>query len=336
MYTPYEQRKSEIPFASAEYISFASRNSFLGCPAVTLDDLGDGDVVIVGAPFDWGTTYRPGARFGPAAIRNADYGAMDGYRPHLTTGLDPFRELGVVDVGDVYVLPGQLDTSIARIADVVEAVARAGKVPIVLGGDHSITWPNALGVTRVHGFGRVGLIHFDAHADTGFIQNGSLIGHGTPMRRLIESGAVPGHRFVQIGLRGYWPEPEVMEWMREHKMRSYLMREIVDRSLSEVVDEAVAYCIQGGVEGIFISVDIDVVDPGIAPGTGTPEPGGLSARELLDTVRRLARDLELLGGDIVEVSPPYDGAGEQTAYLANRVVLEMLNGMTERKAAADT
>jgi agmatinase len=331
MPTPYDERKSKIPFASAEYISFASRNSFLGCPAVTMDNLGDGDVVILGAPFDWGTTYRPGARFGPAHIRNADYGAMDGYRPHIPTGLDPFEVLGVVDIGDVYVLPGQLETSIDRIADVVELVARAGKVPIVLGGDHTITWPDAMGVARVHGFGRVGLIHFDAHADTGFIQNGGLIGHGTPMRRLVESGAVPGHRFVQIGLRGYWPEPEVMEWMRENKMQSYRMDQIVDRGLDVVVDEAVDYCIAGGAEGVFISVDIDVVDPGLAPGTGTPEPGGLNSREILDTVRRLSKELTVLGADVVEVSPPYDGPGEQTAYLANRVVLEVLNGMTERK-----
>jgi agmatinase len=310
MYTPYERRRTEVPFASAEYISFASRNSFLGVPAVKPHDLGDGDVVIVGAPFDWGTSYRPGARFGPAAIRNADYGAMDGYRPHLPTGIDPFSTLGVVDVGDVYVRPGELELSIERIADVVEDIATAGKVPIVLGGDHTITWPNALGVARAHGFGEVGLIHFDAHADTGFIQNGSLYGHGTPMRRLVESGAVPGHRFVQIGLRGYWPEPEVVEWGREQRMRTFMMNEIVERGLDDVVDEAVSYSLEGGAKGVFISVDIDVVDPGLAPGTGTPEPGGLSSREILDTVRRLGR----------------------TAYLANRLVLEIMNGMAERKA----
>lgn len=330
MYTPYEKRRDEVPFASSEYISFASRNSFLGVPAVTLSELGEGKVVIVGAPFDWGTSYRPGARFGPAAIRSADYGAMDGYRPHLPTGIDPLGHLGVVDVGDVYVKPGDLQASIDHIADTVETVAASGKVPIVLGGDHTITWPDALGVARVHGFGEIGLIHFDAHADTGFTQNGSLHGHGTPMRRLIESGAVPGHRFVQIGLRGYWPEPEVVEWMSEQKMRYFMMNEIVERGLDDVVDEAVAYSLGGGAKGVFISVDIDVVDPGIAPGTGTPEPGGLNSRELLDTVRRLARELEVLGADIVEVSPPYDGAGEQTVYLANRVVLEILNGMAER------
>jgi agmatinase len=334
MYTPYEQRKTEVPFASSEYLSFASRSSFLGAPAVTMDALGDGDVVIVGAPFDWGTSYRPGARFGPAAIRNADYGAMDAYRPHLPTGIDPFETLGVVDVGDVYVVPGDMEVSIRRIADVVAGIAGAGKVPIVLGGDHTITWPDALGVARAHGFGEVALVHFDAHADTGYNQNGNLIGHGTPMRRLIESGAVPGHRFVQIGLRGYWPEPEVMEWMREQKMRSYLMGEIQERGLDAVVDEAVEYSLAGGVKGVFISVDIDVVDPGLAPATGTPEPGGLTSRELLDTVRRLSRELVVLGADIVELSPPYDGPGEQTAYLANRVVLEVLNGMAERKVAA--
>jgi len=331
MHIPYEERAKQTPLASAEYISFAARSTFLGVPARQLDDLGDGDVVVVGAPFDLGTTYRPGARFGPAAIRSADYGAMDGYRPHLPTGIDPLGDLGVVDIGDVYVVPGDMETSIHRIADTVETVALAGKVPIILGGDHTVTWPDAWGVARAHGFGNVALIHFDAHADTGFLQNGSLYGHGTPMRRLIESGAVPGHRFVQIGLRGYWPEPEVVEWMELQKMRSFRMDQILEEGLDAVVDEAVEAASVGSVEGVFISVDIDVVDPGFAPGTGTPEPGGLGSRELLDSVRRISRELRVLGADVVEVSPPYDGPGEQTAYLANRVVLEILNGMAERK-----
>ena len=328
---PYEKRATEIPFASSEYLSFASRQSFLGVPARRLDDLGDGAVVILGAPFDWGTTFRPGARFGPAAIREADYGAMDGYRPHLPTGIDALGALGVVDIGDVYVVPGQVELSLDRITDTVEQVTKAGKIPIVLGGDHTITFANATGVARVHGFGEVALVHFDAHADTGEMQNGQLYGHGTPMRRLVESGAVPGHRFVQIGLRGYWPEPDVMAWMREQRMRSYLMNEIEDRGLKTVVDEAVTYSLEGGAKGVFLSIDIDVVDPGFAPGTGTPEPGGLTSRQLLDTVRRLSKELNIIGADVVEVSPPYDSA-EVTSYLANRVVLEILNGLAERQA----
>jgi agmatinase len=332
-HTPYEQRAREVPFASSEYISFASRQAFLGVPAVRFDDLPtiEGQVAIVGAPFDWGTTYRPGARFGPQAIREADYGAMDGYRPHLPTGIDPLGFLGVVDVGDVYVVPGYMEESLARISDAVETISRSGKVPIVLGGDHTITYPNATGVARVHGFGEIALIHFDAHADTGSLQNGHLYGHGTPMRRLVESGAVPGHRFVQIGLRGYWPEPDVVAWMRQNGMRAYFMNEIVDRGLRTVVDEAVEYSLAGGAKGVFISVDVDVVDPAFAPGTGTPEPGGLTSRELLDTVRRLAKELVVLGADVVEVAPAYDNA-EITAYLGNRVVLEILNGMAERAA----
>lgn len=330
MPTPYEERAAEIPFASAEYIAFASRTSFLGVPARRFDDLDDAEVVIMGAPLDWGTTYRPGARFGPQAIREADYGAMDGYRPHITTGVDALAEMNVVDVGDVYVVPGQIEMSIERIATAVGVVAKAGKVPIILGGDHTVTYPNATGVASAIGNGEFALVHFDAHADTGNTQNGTLYGHGTPMRRLIESGAVPGHRFVQIGLRGYWPEPEVFEWMRLQRMRSYTMTDIETRGLREVVDEAVAYATEG-VKGVFISVDIDVVDPGMAPGTGTPEPGGLTSRQLLDTVRRLAKELVVVGADVVEVSPPYDGPGEITAYLGNRVVLELLNGMAERK-----
>lgn len=329
---PYEVRAEEIPFASAEYIAFASRQSFLGVPARRLDELAEDpcEVVVVGAPFDWGTTYRPGARFGPKAIREADYGAMDGYRPHLVSGIDALGELGVVDIGDVYVVPGQVELSLERITDVVKAVTEVGKVPIVLGGDHTVTFANATGVASVHGFGEIALIHFDAHADTGELQNGQLYGHGTPMRRLVESGAVPGHRFVQIGLRGYWPEPHVVAWMKDNGMRSYMMSDITARGLETVADEAIDYATAGATKGVFISVDIDVVDPGMAPGTGTPEPGGLTSRELLDTVRRISRDLPVLGADIVEVAPAYDHS-EITTYLANRVVLEVLNGMAERK-----
>jgi agmatinase len=312
---------------------FATFPSFCGVPTVPLDEIENEkpDVVIIGAPIDWGATYRGGARFGPKAIREADYLDADMHRPHLPTGIDPFAELTVVDAGDIAVAPGYLELGLETLADAVEQIASAGAIPIVLGGDHSVTYGNGTGLARIHGDGSFGLVHFDAHADTGETNAGQLLGHGTPMRRLIESGAVPGHRFVQIGLRGYWPGPKTVAWMAEQRMNTFLMSEIVERGLNAVVDDAVASCSDTESKGIFISVDIDVVDPGMAPGTGTPEPGGITSRELLDTVRRLARELPVIGADIVEVSPPYDGPGQITAFLANRVVLELLNGMAERK-----
>ena len=315
---------------------FASFPTFCGVPTVPIDELaGSGaDVVILGAPIDWGATYRGGARFGPKAIREADYLDADMHRPHLPTGIDPFEQFSVVDAGDIEVAPGYLERGLETLADTVERIAEAGAIPIVLGGDHSVTFGNGTGLARVHGDGSFGLVHFDAHADTGETNAGQLHGHGTPMRRLIESGAVPGHRFVQIGLRGYWPGPTTVAWMAEQRMETYLMTEITERGLAAVVDDAVASCSGSDSRGIFISVDIDVVDPGMAPGTGTPEPGGITSRELLDTVRRLARELPVVGADVVEVSPPYDGPGQITAFLANRVVLEVLNGMAERKLGA--
>ena len=173
------------------------------------------------------------------------------------------------------------------------------------------------------------MIHFDAHADTGDIEFGSLWGHGQPMRRLIESGALRGDRFLQIGLRGYWPPPETLDWMAAQNMRSYEMTEIVQRGLTECLTEAFAIATDE-CDGVFLSVDIDVCDPGHAPGTGTPEPGGLSARELLDAVRRICLELPVVGMDVVEVSPPYDHA-DITAALANRVVLEALCAIARKR-----
>ena len=305
--------------------------SFLGVPIATLDELTPGTVVIVGAPFDWGATHRPGARFGPAAIRAGDYLPADGRRPHLTAGVDPLVELPVVDVGDVPLPIGYVEASLEAIVEVVAEIAERGGVPVVLGGDHTITFAGATGVARAHGAGRVALVHFDAHADTGEDHYGQLHGHGTPMRRLIESGAVPGHRFVQIGLRGYWPPPETVAWMRQQQMRSWSMQACVEQGLGTVVDDAVAAAGAEDAAGVYVSVDIDVVDPGAAPGTGTPEPGGLQPRELLDTVRRLGRECHVIGADLVEVAPHYDQPMDLTARLANRLVLELLTGMAERR-----
>jgi agmatinase len=309
--------------------------TFLGAPRADLadpDSLAGLDVVFVGAPYDGGTSYRPGARFGPQAIRSADYLPHDATRPHLALGVDPYAELRIADVGDVLMPLGEQDLGRRNLEQAVHQVAAAGAVPIVLGGDHSITFPDATGVARNVGLGRLSLIHFDAHADTGQTLWGSLYGHGTPMRRLIESGAVRGDRFLQIGLRGYWPEPETLDWMAEQRMRSFEMTEVVTRGLDECLTESFAIATDA-CDGVFLSVDVDVVDPGMAPGTGTPEPGGLTSRQLLDSVRRITMELPVVGIDVVEVAPAYDHA-EVTALLASRVVLEALSGMAWRRRRA--
>ncbi len=306
--------------------------TFLGVAACDHTDaatMAGADVVIVGAPFDGGTSHRPGTRFGPYAIRQACYLPHDGSRPHLALRTDALRDLDVRDAGDVEMYSGDAERSIADLEAAVHAVTAAGAVPVVLGGDHTVTLPDATGVARHLGFGRVSMLHFDAHADTGDIEFGSLYGHGQPMRRLIESGALRGDRFVQLGLRGYWPGPETLAWMAEQDMRSYEMTEIgargLDACLTEAFERALDDC-----DGVFLSVDVDVCDPAHAPGTGTPEPGGLSARQLLDSVRRICLELPVVGVDVVEVSPPYDHA-EITAYLGNRVVLEALSAMAARR-----
>jgi len=306
--------------------------TFLGVDRCDLADVAsyaDADVVVVGAPFDGGTSHRPGTRFGPQAIRMTDYLPADGSRPHLALRVDALQDLRVVDAGDVEMYSGDVERSIASLEEAVHAVARTGAVPLVLGGDHTIALPDATGVARHLGFGKVSMLHFDAHADTGHIEFGSLYGHGQPMRRLIESGALRGDRFLQIGLRGYWPPPETLSWMAEQRMRSYEMTEIGKRGLDDCLTEAFEIALDE-CDGVFLSVDVDVCDPGHAPGTGTPEPGGLSARQLLDSVRRICLELPVVGIDIVEVSPPYDHA-EITAFLANRVALEALSAMAARR-----
>ncbi|WFE24479.1 agmatinase [Solwaraspora sp. WMMD937] len=309
--------------------------TFLGVPPCDLTDpagFAGADVVIVGAPFDGGTSHRPGTRFGPAALRQACYLPHDGSRPSLALRVDALRDLRVVDAGDVEMFAGDIERSLGALESAVYAVARTGAIPVVLGGDHSIALPDATGVARHLGFGNVSLVHFDAHADTGDIEFGSLYGHGQPMRRLIESGAVRGDRFLQIGLRGYWPGPDTLAWMAGQRMRSYEMTEIVARGLDVCLAEAGRTAVDG-CAGVFLSVDVDVVDPGMAPGTGTPEPGGLTSRQLLDAVRRCCYDLPVVGVEVVEVSPPYDQA-EVTAYLGNRVVLEALSAIARRRRDA--
>jgi agmatinase len=316
--------------------AFVGLPTYLHLPyAETADDLvrARADVAIVGAPVDMGVVYRPGARFGPRAIRQATYlGQPAENLYHLPLSVYPFRRLRGVDAGDANCPPSSLELSHDAIRAKVAEVCAAGAIPLVLGGDHSITLPSATAVADHHGRGDIGLIHFDAHADTGDKgYGGVLISHGSPMRRLIESGAVPGRNFVQVGLRGWWPPHDVFEWMAAQGMRWHLMEEIRQRGFDFVLERALSETLDGP-RKVYLSVDIDVVDPGFAPGTGTPEPGGLTPNELLYAVRRIAQSTEVVAMDVVEVSPPYDGPGETTAQLAHRVVLEAISALAWKRS----
>jgi len=185
-------------------------------------------------------------------------------------------------------------------------------------------------IAEAHRPRRVGVVHFDAHADTGTDVWGALLSHGTPMRRLIEEAWVEGRNFVQVGLRGYWPGRETFAWMREQGMRWHRMVEIEERGAEAVVAQAIEEALDGP-DAIYLSVDVDVLDPSAAPGTGTPEPGGMLTRELLRAVRQIASSVELVGMDVVEVSPPYDHA-EITAAAAHRCVLEVLSALAAKKS----
>ena len=285
------------------------------------------DVAILGAPFDDAVSHRSGARFGPRAIREAQY--TSGSVNSLQLGIEPFEHLTVVDAGDANIVPAWIERAHALIYRKVREVAATGAIPIVLGGDHSITWPSATAIAEIRRPGTIGIVHYDAHADTASDDWGVLAGHGTPMRRLIESGAVDGRNFVQVGLRGYWPPVETFEWMKEHGLRYHFMTEIEERGAEAVIEDAIAVALDGP-DAIYLSLDIDVVDPGLAPGTGTPEPGGFLSRELLRAIRQVVGRVELAGMDIVEVSPPYDHA-ETTAMIANRAALEAISALAVKR-----
>ena len=314
----------------AAELSYAGGVTFSKLPLVTDESgLGGADVAIIGAPMDEAASDRPGTRFGPRAIRLADaYGTSPPSRPNMALGVDPFRDLAVVDRGDADVAPGDPEQSHVAIRRVVGEVAAAGVVPVVLGGDHSIAHPDVAAVAEALRPDPLGLVHLDAHADTASELHGVVRSHGTPFRLLVDEGSLRGEHVVQLGLRGYWPGPQEFDWARECGVRWHLMEEIRQRGIDVVTEEAITA--MEGLEHVFLSVDVDVCDPAFAPGTGTPEPGGLSAGDLLASVRRLSAALPIAGLEVVEVSPPYDHA-EITALLAHRVVLEVLSGIALRK-----
>jgi agmatinase len=312
--------------AYGEKPDYAGLLSFAGLPYTEdRDELAGADAVIVGAPMDDLTSDTPGTRLGPRAIRAAS--CPPG--PHLEAGVDPLRgALRVVDFGDAPVLPADPVRSHAAIEETVAVVLAAGAIPIVLGGDHSITEPEVRACAAAQA--PVGLIHFDSHTDTASSLFGARLSHGTSMYRLVESGQVEARRYVQIGLRGYWPGKEELAWQRARGITSHLMRDVRERGIRSVIEDAIA---QVGAGPVFLSVDVDVLDPAFAPGTGTPEPGGMTSAELLWACREVTTRVPLAGADVVEVLPDRVGSRDITALVAERVVREILTGVALRRGA---
>lgn len=280
--------------------------------------LAGADVAIVGAPTDDLVSDRPGTRYGPRAIRAAS--CPPG--PHLEAGIDALEALRVVDFGDAPVIPADAARSHEAIEATVGEVVDAGVLPVVLGGDHSISEPDVRAVSARRG--PVGLVHFDTHTDTGTEVFGVSFSHGTPMYKLVEAGHVDPARYVQIGLRGYWPGKREFEWQRERGIMSLFMHDVRDRGIRAVVAEALE---RVGAGPVFVTVDIDVLDPAFAPGTGTPEPGGMTTADLLWACREVAARVELVGADVVEVIPTAVGSADVTALAADRVIRELLTGL---------
>src|SRR5579884_1766138 len=302
---------------------FAGLLTFAGMP-YTEDpaELAGADVAIVGAPTDDLVSDRPGARFGPRAIRAAS--APPG--PHLEAGVDGFAELRVVDFGDAPVLPADPARSHEAIEATVGEVLDAGAIPIVLGGDHGIAEPDVRAAARRHG--AVGLVHFDTHTDTGRQVFGVTVSHGTPMYRLVEQGHVDPGRYVQIGLRGYWPGEAELAWQAEHGVTSFFMHDVREQGIREIAGRTLGIVGRGPV---WLSVDVDVLDPAFAPGTGTPEPGGMTTADLLWACREMAANLEVVGADVVEVIPSAVGSADITALAAERIVREIVTGLAMRR-----
>jgi agmatinase len=280
------------------------------------------DVAIIGAPVDELVSDRPGTRFGPRAIRAAS--APHGL--HLEAGIDALEELRVVDYGDAAIVPADGAASHAAIRALVAEVAGAGVMPVLLGGDHSVTQPEAEALSGAHG--PIGLIHFDTHTDTASHLWDVKRSHGTPMYWLVEDGHVDPARYVQIGLRGYWPGEAEFGWQRDRGITSLFAHDVRDRGIRAVVEQAISVV---GAGKVLLTVDVDVLDPAFAPGTGTPEPGGLTPTELLWACRTVAGAVDLVGADVVEVAPTAVGSADITALVAERVVRETLTGVALRR-----
>ena len=292
---------------------FAGIRTFMRLPHVT--DLESVDAAAVGIPFDTGTSYRSGTRFGPEAIRSAS--AL--LRPyHPVFGIDLIEALSVVDYGDLPVAPGDTEETFRRVEAAFTPVVEAGVFPLVLGGDHSITLPELRVLARTHG--ALALVHLDAHSDTWDAYFGQRYFHGTTFRRAAEEGLIEPGSSVQAGMRGPLYAASDLADARELGflvITSEELRALGPKGYAATVREKVAE------RPVFLSFDIDFLDPCVAPGTGTPEVAGFTTAEALAFLRAL-RGIRLVGCDVVEVAPQYDGPGQQTALAAANVLWELL------------
>ena len=328
---PIDLNRYEIN--SGPYLGAAT---FLNWPiCLTQEDLraGNVDVAVIGAPIDMSVGQR-GTAWGPKALRNAERYLPGGpiaqsLLTHTHVMVKPYDVLTCVDYGDAGIDPLDTEKSHEEVRKRVREIAEVGAYPIVLGGDHSLMRADGMAMADVYGKGKVGIIHFDAHYDAGANTFGHQISHGTPVRRLIEGGFVEGKNFIQVGLRGYAPYEDDMNWMRDHGIRSHYMAEVERDGFHKVMERAIAEALDGP-EVIFISYDIDSLDPAFAPGTGTPEPGGFTTREIFPMIRRLCAETPVVGLELVEVAPGWD-PGYTTALNGLRIIQEAITGMAMRK-----
>jgi len=302
---------------------FAQPATFMRLPHV--EDAHGLDVALVGVPFDGGTWYRPGARLGPREIR----AQSSMIRPYsYFQKVAPFDRLNVADLGDIDAPPVSIEKCYEVVEQRIGGIVETGALPIVIGGDHSISLPILRALARHHG--QLALVQFDAHLDTWDEYFGGKYFHGTPFRRAIEEGVVDGRRFVQVGIRGPMYGEDDFDFHREHGIT------MID--IDQVKEHCVAWTIQRIrtvlTGAAYMTFDIDSIDPAFAPGTGTPEVGGLTSHEAQQMVRGLA-GLPLVGGDIVEVAPVFDGPGQITALLAANIMFEFLCALA-RSASAVT
>ena len=300
------------PLGGNDMPRFAGPGTMMRLPAV---DSAEGmDVVFIGIPLDVGTSNRPGTRFGPKQIR-AESVMLRPY--NMWTRAAPFDSLRVGDLGDVPINTFDLKDAVARITDFYNRVLAHDVIPLTLGGDHTLSLPVLRAIADKHG--PVGLIHVDAHADINEHMFGEAIAHGTPFRRAVEEGLIDPFRTWQIGLRGTGYTAEDFDWARDQGFTVVQAEELWHQSAAPLIERASAAMGDGPV---YLTFDIDSLDPGFAPGTGTPEIGGLTPIQAIEIIRG-CRGLNLVGADLVEVSPPYDPQGN-TALLAANLIYEML------------